>query len=49
MKEETLGLAKLSTKAQVTIPQDAREAFGLEIGDKLLFVKKDGELIIRKA
>ena len=32
MKEtQTLGMAKISTKAQVTIPQDAREAFGLEI------------------
>ncbi len=50
MKEsQTLGMAKISTKAQVTIPQDAREAFGLEIGDKLLFIKKDGELVIRKA
>ena len=50
MKEpQTLGLAKISTKAQVTIPQDARDAFGLKIGDKLLFIKKDGELVIRKA
>ena len=50
MKEtETLGLARLSTKAQVTIPQDAREAFDLKVGDKLLFLKKDGELVIRKA
>lgn len=52
MKEKetrTLGLAKLSTKAQVTVPQDARDAFDLKIGDKLLFLSKDGELVIRKA
>jgi AbrB family looped-hinge helix DNA binding protein len=47
--EEILGIAKISTKAQVTIPVDARKTFELEIGDKLLFVKKAGELLIRKS
>lgn len=47
--EETLGMAKISSKAQVTIPVDAREAFSLKIGDRLLFIRKAGELVIRKA
>ncbi len=47
--EQILGIGKISTKAQVTIPADAREAFKLKVGDKLLFVKKEGELIVRKA
>ena len=51
MKEEgkTLGVAKISTKAQVTIPEGAREAFALKIGDYLAFIKKGNELIVRKA
>jgi AbrB family looped-hinge helix DNA binding protein len=47
--EQILGIGKISTKAQVTIPSDVREAFKLKIGDKLLFAKRDGELIVRKA
>jgi AbrB family looped-hinge helix DNA binding protein len=48
MTEKTLGTAKLSTKGQVTIPADARRKFDLNIGDLLVFVEKDGELLIRK-
>ncbi len=48
-EEKILGMAKVSTKAQVTIPSDVREAFHLKIGDRLLFVKKEGELVLRKA
>jgi len=47
--EEILGMAKISTKAQVTIPVDVRKTFDLEIGDKLLFVKKASELLVRKS
>jgi AbrB family looped-hinge helix DNA binding protein len=45
---KTLGAAKLSTKGQVTVPADARRKFSLNVGDLLLFVENDGELIIKK-
>jgi AbrB family looped-hinge helix DNA binding protein len=48
MLMKTLGAAKLSTKGQATIPADARRQFDLNVGDLLLFVEKDGELIIKK-
>lgn len=49
MKEHVLGTAKISTKAQVTIPVDVRKKFKLEIGDLLIFAEDDGKLVVRKA
>lgn len=45
---KTLGSAKVSTKGQVTIVADARRKFSINVGDLLLFIEKDGELVIRK-
>lgn len=45
---KTLGSAKVSTKGQVTVPADARRKFSINVGDLLLFIEKDGELVIRK-
>lgn len=45
---KTLGSAKISTKGQVTIPARARAKFDLEVGDIILFLEEDGELILRK-
>jgi AbrB family looped-hinge helix DNA binding protein len=47
--EKTLGATKLSTKGQITVPVDARKRFSLQTGDLVLFVEKDGELVLRKA
>jgi len=49
LKERVLGTAKVSTKAQVTIPVEARRKFKLDVGDLLIFVEEDGKLVIRKA
>ena len=49
MKEHILGTAKISTKAQVTIPIEARKKFNLDIGDLLIFAEEDGKLVIRRA
>jgi AbrB family looped-hinge helix DNA binding protein len=45
---KTLGATKLSTKGQVTIPVNARQKFNLEVGDLILFIDKDGELVLKK-
>lgn len=34
--------ATVTSKGQITIPADIREAFGIEPGDKLEFVPRDG-------
>ena len=44
-----LGMAKVSTKFQITIPVDVRKKFGLKIGDKMLFIEEGGKLVIQKA
>jgi AbrB family looped-hinge helix DNA binding protein len=49
LRERILGTAKISTKAQVTIPVEVRRKFKLEIGDLLIFAEEDGKLIVRKA
>jgi AbrB family looped-hinge helix DNA binding protein len=48
MVGKILGTAKLSTKSQVTIPSDARRKFNLCIGDLIVFLEVEGELVIRK-
>ncbi|MDI9576924.1 MAG: AbrB/MazE/SpoVT family DNA-binding domain-containing protein [Candidatus Bathyarchaeota archaeon] len=46
--KKTLGACKLSTKGQVTVPSEARKKFNLNIGDVLLFIDKDGVLLLEK-
>jgi len=40
--------SKLTSKCQVTIGKDVREAFDVGPGDEVKFVYMDGELIVRK-
>ena len=42
-----IGLTKMSTKGQIVIPSEMREDF--EVGEKLLVIKDDNRLIIKKA
>jgi AbrB family looped-hinge helix DNA binding protein len=41
-----MDLAKLSIKGQVTIPIGIRRKLGLKEGDKVVFVEKEGNVII---
>ncbi len=41
--------AKLTTKGQITIPKEVREALGLNAGDDLLFRVKDSRATISKS
>ncbi len=38
---------KLSSKYQITIPRDVREALGLEAGDRLYIGREGGKLVLR--
>ncbi len=48
MAEKIVGMGKISTKNQVSIPKDVMELFKLNIGDKLLFIDESGKLTVRK-
>lgn len=44
---ENIGITRISSKGQIVIPQEMRN--GLNEGDKLLIIQKDGTLILKKA
>ncbi len=41
-----MDLAKVMSKGQVTIPISVRRKLNLKEGDKLLFIEKDGNIVI---
>ncbi len=42
-----VGITKMSTKGQIVIPNDLRQEF--DVGEKLVVIKNDKRLIIKKA
>lgn len=38
---------KVTTKGQVTIPQEIRKRFGMEPGTEVEFTAKNGEVVVR--
>jgi looped-hinge helix DNA binding domain, AbrB family len=42
-----LGMSKISSKFQITIPKDVRERFKLEAGSRVLFLKDGEKLVLR--
>ena len=43
-----LKLSKITSKGQITIPAGIRRVLSLEVGDTIVFEKKDGDIIIKK-
>ncbi len=43
-----VGISKITSKGQVTIPKDIREKFNLKKGDKIIFEDINGTIIIKK-
>lgn len=44
-----MNLAKISANGQVTIPVEIRKRLQLQEGDKLLFIERDGQIVIDNA
>lgn len=44
-----MNLAKISANGQVTVPIEIRKKLQLKEGDKLLFIERDGEIVINNA
>jgi AbrB family looped-hinge helix DNA binding protein len=49
MPEQILDVGVITSKFQVTLTREVRNRFKFQVGDRVLFAEKDGELIIRKA
>ena len=43
-----VGSSKVTTRGQITIPQDLREKYEIGPGDTVYFLEENGELILRK-
>ncbi len=39
--------SKLTSRGQTTIPKRIRQRLGLEPGDRILFLEKDGEVVLQ--
>ncbi len=48
-REEVLGVGKITAKGQITVPIDVRTEFSFNLGDRLLFVKRGEELVVKKS
>ena len=44
-----MNLSKVSANGQVTVPVEIRRKLQLREGDKLLFIERDGEIVINNA
>ncbi|MCD6514077.1 MAG: type II toxin-antitoxin system PrlF family antitoxin [Candidatus Odinarchaeota archaeon] len=47
--EKILGISKLTTKGQITIPKVVREKLNLKTGNIVVFIERNGEIIIRRS
>ena len=43
-----VGIASITTKGQITIPEEIREKLGLREGDRAIFVIEGERVVIRK-
>jgi len=49
MTEEILAVVKISPKNLITLPKPVRELLGVKEGDRVMFVKKGEEVVVRPA
>ncbi|MDI9577427.1 MAG: AbrB/MazE/SpoVT family DNA-binding domain-containing protein [Thermoproteota archaeon] len=48
MTEQVEDIIKISPKGQIVIPKNVREKLGLQTGEKLLVLSRDGDILLRK-
>jgi AbrB family looped-hinge helix DNA binding protein len=44
-----IGVSSISEKGQITVPKEIREGLGLKAGDKVVFLTRGDQVLIRKA
>ncbi len=49
MSEKIVGISKVSRGFQITLLEDVRRILGINApGDRIVYIEKDGEVLIRK-
>jgi AbrB family looped-hinge helix DNA binding protein len=48
-QEEILDISPVSSKGQLVVPSRVRNTFNIKTGDRIAFIKRGEELILRKA
>ena len=48
-KEEILDITTVTTRYQITLTKPVRKFLEVELGDRIIFIRKGNEVIIRKA
>ena len=43
-----MATAKMTTKGQITVPKEIREALGLREGDEIEFISERGTVVVRR-
>ena len=46
--EKMIDIVVVTRKFQITLTKDVREKLKVKEGDKIVFIEKDGEILIRK-
>jgi antitoxin PrlF len=46
---EIHGIATVTSKGQITLPKPIRQALGVDVGSKIAFDLRDGEIIVTRA
>jgi AbrB family looped-hinge helix DNA binding protein len=46
---DAIALTSLSKNGQIGLPKDIQEKLGVEIGDRVAYIERDNEIVIKKA
>jgi len=49
MSEKIIQLSKITSNRQVTVPIEIMKKLKLEAGDKIIWIERNGDIIVRKA
>ncbi|GHV17518.1 hypothetical protein FACS189425_03950 [Clostridia bacterium] len=44
-----MNLARVSPNGQITVPKEVRTILGVRAGDKIVFLEKDGEIVLQNS
>ena len=49
MPERIIQISKITSNRQVTVPVEIMKKLKVEVGDKIIWMERDGDIIVKKA